>query len=208
MTAAQANENHGDERDLTWYFLWGIYTSVPTWTHSQNSLAVVEAPSLKTWPRMISQMITKTIPISTQIVIIYEMKWGNLLWIWWKVNENWDINMIRISQWTKRHCRTNTSVRRNKSKRAGLRESQSGIPLGKLTIWVRVRSFEITRLISSTRIGKPVLMMDAKVSKDKNISWWVDQENLIYVRWNRIKNRAQSWRRWSIEEKEVRQWVK
>ena len=34
--------------------------------------------------------------------------------------------------------------------------------------------------ISSTRIGKPVLMMDVKVSKDKSISRWVDLENLIY----------------------------
>ena len=33
-------------------------------------------------------------------------------------------------------------------------------------------------------------MMDFKVSNNKHISWWVDQENLIYVRWNRIKNRA------------------
>ena len=47
MAAAQAAENHGDEWGLTWYFLWGIYTSIPTWTHSQNSLAAVEALSLK-----------------------------------------------------------------------------------------------------------------------------------------------------------------
>ena len=33
-------------------------------------------------------------------------------------------------------------------------------------------------------------MMDVKFSKDKN-SRWVDQENLIYGRWNRIKKRAQ-----------------
>ena len=33
---------------------------------------------------------------------------------------------------------------RNKSKRAGLWESQSGIQVGKLTIWVR--SFEIEKL--------------------------------------------------------------
>ena len=26
--------------------------------------------------------------------------------------------------------------------------------------------------------------MDVKVSKDKHISRWTDQENLIYVRWN------------------------
>ena len=39
MAAAQAAENHGDEWGLTWYIQWGIYTSIPTWTHSQNSLA-------------------------------------------------------------------------------------------------------------------------------------------------------------------------
>ena len=48
MEAAQAAENHGDEWGLTWYFLWGIYTSTPTWTHSENSRAAAEAPSLKT----------------------------------------------------------------------------------------------------------------------------------------------------------------
>ena len=47
MAAAQAAENHGDQWGLTWYFRWGIYTLIPTWTHSQNSLAAVEAQSLK-----------------------------------------------------------------------------------------------------------------------------------------------------------------
>ena len=32
-------------------------------------------------------------------------------------------------------------------------------------------------------------MVNVKVSKDKHMSRWVDQENLIYVSWNRIKNR-------------------
>ena len=99
------------------------------------------------------------------------------------------------------------SGERKKSKRAGLWQSQSGIRVGKLIIWDTKIITEFTRSISSTRIGKPVLMMDVKVSKDKNISRWVDRENLIYVRWNRIKNRAQRWRRWSIEEKKVRHWV-
>ena len=45
--------------------------------------------------------------------------------------------------------------------------------------------------------------MDIKVSKDKN-SRWIDWENLIYVSWNRIQNCARRWRRWLIEEKEVR----
>ena len=39
---------------------------------------------------------------------------------------------------------------------------------------------EFTRSASSTRIGKPVFMMDIKVSKDKHISIWVDEENLTY----------------------------
>ena len=67
-----------------------------------------------TLPWNISQMIMKTIPISTRIVIGYAMKRGILLWIWWKVNRNWDNNMIRISQWRESYCRTNTGIRRNK----------------------------------------------------------------------------------------------
>ena len=47
MTAAQAAENYGDEWGLTWYLQRGIYTPIPTWTHSQNSLAAAEVPSLK-----------------------------------------------------------------------------------------------------------------------------------------------------------------
>ena len=47
MVATQAAENHGDEWCLTWYFLWGRYTWIPTWTHSQNLLAAAKALSLK-----------------------------------------------------------------------------------------------------------------------------------------------------------------
>ena len=85
-------------------------------------------------PWNISQMITKTILISTRIVICYVMKWGILLWIWWKVNRNWDNTWSECPRWRKSHCRRNTSVRRNKSKRAGPWESQSGIGVAKLTI--------------------------------------------------------------------------
>ena len=93
-------------------------------------------------PRNISQMIMKIIPIST-LVISHAMKRGILLWIWWKVNENWDNNMIRVSQWRESYFRANTNVRRKKSKIAGLWESQSGIQVGELTIWVR--TFEIEK---------------------------------------------------------------
>ena len=164
MAAVQAAETHGDEWGLTPYFLWGIYTWIPTWTHSQNWLAAAE--DILPW-KNISQMITKTISISTRIVISYAMKRGIPLWIWWKVSENWDNNMIRTSQWRESHCRKNASVRRNKSKRAGLWES--GIGVGKLIMWVRAFEIitEFTRWISSARIGKSVLIMDVKVSKDK-----------------------------------------
>ena len=47
MAASQAAENYGDEWCLTWYFLWRTYTSILTWTLSQNLLAAVKALSLK-----------------------------------------------------------------------------------------------------------------------------------------------------------------
>ena len=50
-------------------------------------------------------------------------------------------------------------------------------------------------------------MMDIIVSKDKNISRWVDQENLINVHDIESKT-GQRQRRLSIEEKEVSQRVK
>ena len=49
------------------------------------------------FPWNISQMITKTVPISTRIVINYAMKWGIPLWTWWELNGDWDSNMNRIS---------------------------------------------------------------------------------------------------------------
>ena len=113
---------------------------------------------------------------------------------------NWD-NMIRIYQWRESHCRANTSVRRKKEiqKSRTMRitvwdPSRKVNHLSKV-IWDRKIMTEFTKLISSTRIGKPVLLMDVKVSKDKNISRWVDLENFLYVRWNRIKSHAQRQRR-------------
>ena len=45
MAPSQAAKHHGDESGLTWYLRWGIYTSIPTWTNSKNSLAAAEALS-------------------------------------------------------------------------------------------------------------------------------------------------------------------
>ena len=47
MTAAQTAENHGDEWEMNWYSQCGIYSSVPTWTLSQNLAIAAEAPYLK-----------------------------------------------------------------------------------------------------------------------------------------------------------------
>ena len=47
MAATQAAENYRNELGLTCYLRWGIYNSIPTWTHSQNLIASAEALSLK-----------------------------------------------------------------------------------------------------------------------------------------------------------------
>ena len=62
----------------------------------------------------ISQMIMKTTPISANVAISIAMQWGIPLSLWWKVNGNWGINMIRISWCRESHCRINTRVRRKK----------------------------------------------------------------------------------------------
>ena len=134
MAAAQAaetmdmNEAWPDMRDIY------INSSLNPLTKFTSSSRSTKFKDILPWK--ISQMITKIIPVNMRIVISYAMKRSILLWIWWKVNGNWD-NMTRISQSRESHCGGNTSIRRNKSKRAGLWESQCGIQVGKLTNWVR-----------------------------------------------------------------------
>ena len=94
----------------------------------------------------ISQIITKTVPISTRIVISYAMKLGIPLWIWWKVKGN--SNLIRISQLGRGAGggriveQILASEERKKFKRARWCESRSGIRVRKLTIWVRLFGIE------------------------------------------------------------------
>ena len=118
MTAAQAAENHSDEWGLTWYYLCGICTSIATWT--QNLLKAAEATSLN-----ISSHGT---PLKwSQFNIM-----GHLcesLWIWWKVNGNWDERWSEVPNDKVRqsHCRTNASIRRNKK----IQKSRTMI----ITVW-------------------------------------------------------------------------
>ena len=141
-SSSTAAKNHGDEWGLTWYFLWEIYTSVSTWTHSQDSLAAAEAPILKISFHETFQIITKTIPISTRIVISYAMKQAS------RCEFDGESMETETTTWSEFPNEGKAIVEQilaseeiNKSKRAGLWESQSGIRVGKLTIWVR--SFEI-----------------------------------------------------------------
>ena len=156
-------------------------------------------------------MITKTVPTKTRMAISCTVKGDIQLGIWWKVNGNWDNNMIRISKWREGHCRTNTSIRSKKyiQKSRTMRitawhPSRKVNHLSKVT-WERKIIIEFTRLVSFTRIGKSVLMIKSHLTK-------ILADGLIKrtssVRWNRIKNPSQRQRRWLIQEKEVRHWVK
>ena len=71
-----------------------IYTSISTWIHSQNSMAVAEALSLKISSHGKS---VKWSGRSYQSAWEHNaMKQGISLRISWKVNENWANNMIRM----------------------------------------------------------------------------------------------------------------
>ena len=79
MGAAQAAENHGDESGLTQYLQRDIYAMhqfQPELTH-KNSLAAAETSNLKI-SSLISQVITKIIPVSMRMAISYAMKWDVL----------------------------------------------------------------------------------------------------------------------------------
>ena len=87
-------------------------------------------------PWNISQMITNTVPTSTRIVLSYVMKRGI----------KFDRNSMESETTTLSELPNEGKViveqilaseKGNKSKRVGLWESQSGIQVGKLTIWVR-----------------------------------------------------------------------
>ena len=94
-------------------------------------------------PWNICHMITKTIPIRMRIVIRNAVKRGIPLWIWWEVNGNKATTWSEYPNGGKAIVKQIlASEKRHEFKRAGLWELQSGIRVGKLTIWVR--PFEIT----------------------------------------------------------------
>ena len=159
MTAAQAAENHGDLWGLTWYLRWGIYASVPTWTHSQNSLAATEALSLKVSPNTTS------------------LKWSQRQW-----NRASCFNFIGKSMetetptWLEFPNGRKAIVEQilaleeiNKSKRARLWESRSGIQVVKLTTWTRL--FEVDKQLAHGLMKRTWSMLDEIESKTVQKDW-------------------------------------
>ena len=64
-------------------------------------------------PWNMSQMITKTVPLSTKIIISYAMKQGIPFSTWQKVNEHWK-PLKATGKPLESHCRRNTSITRKK----------------------------------------------------------------------------------------------
>ena len=84
-----------NEKGLTWYFMRDIYI-IFNLTPLTKIFSISRNTDFKDiLPWNISQMIIKTVTISTRIVICYGIKWVVLLWVWQKFNGNWDNNMIR-----------------------------------------------------------------------------------------------------------------
>ena len=111
MVVAKVDENHREDWGLNWYLQWYIHQFQPNPpTKFTSNSRSTEFKDILWWN--ISQLIPKTVSSSMRIVISYAMKWG--IPFWWKVNGNLDNNMIRISQWSKSHCKTYSSIRKKK----------------------------------------------------------------------------------------------
>ena len=127
------------------FSMWYIYinSNLNPLTKFISSSRSTKSKDILPWN--VSQMIMNTISISMRIVISYAMKWGIRLWISWKSMETETKTWSEFSNGgTAIVEQILASEERKKSKRVGLWESQSGIRVGKLTIWVR--SFEIEKL--------------------------------------------------------------
>ena len=111
------------------------YTSVPTWTHSQNLVAAIEGPSLEMCSHGTS---LKWSMVGTKIIINCVMK----MWIHFEFEEK--SMETETTTWSISR-RRETTVEQilglevgKKSKRVGQCLSQSEIRVGMLTIWVRL----------------------------------------------------------------------
>ena len=131
MEAARAAEHHRDQWGLMWYLQLGICTSIPNWNHSQNSLAAAKHLSNyhednASQPDNSHKLCDKS---GHLILSLLESQTEITTWSEFRNGGKAIVEKIIALE------------ERNKNKKAGLWESQSGIRVGKLTIGVR--SFEI-----------------------------------------------------------------
>ena len=94
-SSSQAAKNHGDEWGLTWYF-------------NSNLNQLTRFGSIRSTPMDYLSNDHRDRPNQQENSHKLCNEVGILLWIWWKVNSDWDNNMIRISQSKESNCRTNT----------------------------------------------------------------------------------------------------
>ena len=151
---------------LTWYLCWRIHN----WFQPWKSLRFKD---ILPWSK--SQMFMKTGPISTRII--------KSLWVWMKVNGNWESNMI--------------TKKKDISRGIGLWGLQSRIHVGKSII--QIRSFEIIYKVHQLCQFHQGLWWMLKSPKTNAVA-----DVKFHVKWNSIKNSGQK-RGWkSMKEKEVR----
>ena len=125
---------------------------------------------------------------------------------WQKVNGNWDNNMIRISQWKAIVQQIIPSKERNKPNRTVC-----------ITVWGLSRKINhLSKVVwdykNYNRVHHIYQFQQNRLTSphdgQKHTSRCIDQENPIYVRWNRTKNSAYIQRRWLTEENKIRCCVK
>ena len=128
--------------------------SLKNFTKSRRS---TEFKNILSWK--ISQMIMKTILFSTRIVMSHAVEHCLPFWVCWKVNGNWDNNMIRISQWNESYCRTNTSIRRKK--------------------WIQLsRTVSVTVRDSSRKVSHLSKVIWDKKKYNSSIGYWFPHNRL------------------------------
>ena len=198
-----------------WRWVW--FDMILTMKHiqinfNQNPLTKFTSNSRSTdfkgiLPWNIFQMIMKTVPISTKIVISYVMKWDIPLWIDKKSMETETTTWSEFPNGGKAIAQQIIpSKERNKPNRTAC-----------ITVWGLSRKINhLSKVVwdykSYNRVHHIYQFQQNRLTSphdgQKHTSRCIDQENPIYVRWNRTKNSAYIQRRWLTEENKIRCCVK
>ena len=124
------------------------------------------------------------------------------------------ITMFRIFQWMDGLCKPNAKVRRQKS----IQKSRT-VRITTRVLSCKVNDFskivwngKIYRVHQVYQIHQNRLSTPCDENNKDSIEkykcrdvWW---KNITYVRWNSIKNCAKRRGQWSLEDKEIRHWMK